>query len=139
MKVIACVNQKGGVGKTTWSFHLTEYLRKKKHKVLGVDVDSQGNYSLIYAKKTCGALEIFAKTPHLLVEPAREGVPAHEFGIVTSDSRLSQAEGQVGVGTFSRLQRLLRNETNPWEYAVVDCPPSLGVFTINALAAADQT
>lgn len=137
MKVFVCCNQKGGVGKTSFSFHLVQGLRGKGGRILAVDLDPQGNLSTMFGKSSCSALEIFAKTAQLVAEPALEGAGAEVFGIVTADAHLAQAEAQLSLGSFTRLQRLLRAPNQPWDYAVVDCPPSLGLFTVNALAAAD--
>lgn len=138
MKVFASCNQKGGVGKTTFTFHFAKALLAKGRKVLLVDFDSQGNLSLLFGKTSCTALEVFSKTPHLMVETVDQAIGRENFAIVTADTRLSEAEGVTGVGMFTRLQRQLRAPGLPWDCAIIDCPPSLGLFTLNALAAADH-
>ena len=138
MKVFVCCNQKGGVGKTTIAMHFGHYLRSRGAKVLLVDFDPQGNMSLVLRRGgECTALQVFEKCPQLKVEAVHNNDP-NDFGIMTSDLRLQEAEALTGVGVYTRLQRLLRAEGLPWEYAVVDSPPSLGLFTLNGLVAADQ-
>ncbi|HLY73339.1 MAG TPA: ParA family protein [Planctomycetota bacterium] len=139
MKVFASCNQKGGVGKTTFAFHFAKALIEKGRKVLLVDFDSQGNLSLLFGKNSCTSLEIFnGDKPTLTVETVDPALGREQFAIVTADSRLSTAEGITGASMFTKLRKQLRAVDLPWDCAIIDCPPSLGLFTLNALVAADH-
>jgi chromosome partitioning protein len=138
MKTFAFANRKGGVGKTTLALHFCHFLRERGAKVLLVDLDSQGNLSSTFGKSSCLASLLFSKdSPELRIEPAVQGTDPREFAIITSDSNLAECMQFDGVGKFSRVQKLLRAADKVWDYAIIDSPPALDIFTINALVAAD--
>ena len=138
MKTYVFANRKGGVGKTTLTLHFCHFLRERGAKVLLVDLDSQGNMSSTFGKTSCLASHLFSKdSPELRIEPAVQGTDPREFAIITSDSNLAECMQFDGVGKFSRVQRLLRAADKVWDYAIIDSPPALDLFTINALVAAD--
>lgn len=140
-KILAIANQKGGVGKTTTSVNLSACLAYLGKKVLLVDTDPQGNAtSGVGIEKG----EVEACIYNVLVEDAElEKVILHTamdgLDVAPATIQLAGAEIEL-VPTISREVRLKRAiekvETN-YDYIIIDCPPSLGLLTINALTAAD--
>lgn len=139
-KVITFANQKGGVGKTTFSKEFAYGLARRGFRVLGVDMDPQGNFS-----SSCDVqLGQDSRTAYnlLLDECIAEDAIQHtsRHDIIPSNIILSSAE----VGLTSKIAReyRLRNALEPiindYDYVVVDTAPSLGMLTINAITAADK-
>jgi chromosome partitioning protein len=142
MKVIAVFNQKGGVGKTSVAFHLGWYLSEIGRRVLLVDLDPQGNLSSLFETDACGAADIFTKQPPDSLQPVdvERKAPGgrRKFGLVTADERLQSLEATTnGLGGLTRLRKALKSREGQWDYVVIDCPPSLGGFSANAIVAAD--
>lgn len=147
-KIIAVCNQKGGVGKTTTSVNLAACLAALENKVLVVDMDPQGNASQgvginevqdedIYDALSWKEEEIpskeYLKTllketpiPFLKVFPSSSGLAAIEFELVNSFNR------------ERRLETILNLVKDEFDYILIDCPPSLGLLTINVLTAAQS-
>ena len=139
-KIISVANQKGGVGKTTTTINLSTMLSKKGKKVLLIDADPQGNAtSGVGAEK-----EVEYSTYDILVSDV-EIVQALEKTIIKnllvcpSNINLAGAEVEL-VSMMSREQRLkekLEEIKDKFDYILIDCPPSLGLITLNAFTASD--
>ncbi len=141
-KVLAIMNQKGGVGKSTTAVNLAAALGEKKFKVLVVDFDPQGN-------TTSGLGVDKTEVEQSIYDAILNDVPAEDIVCETSSDRvfllpstiqLAGAEVEL-VSTEARETRLkeaLEPVRNDFDYVFIDCPPSLGVLTINALTACDQ-
>ncbi len=141
-KIISVVNQKGGVGKTTTAINLAAFLAEMGKFVLLVDMDPQGNASsglgLGRDKVEYGIYEALAKqrrfhdvvrnTAHqgLRVAPATANLAGANIELVDVERREHQ------------LSDLLSEIKHAYDYVVVDCPPSLGLLTVNSLVAADE-
>ncbi|WP_416808720.1 sporulation initiation inhibitor protein Soj [Bacillus thuringiensis] len=141
-KIIAIANQKGGVGKTTTSVNLGAGLAQVGKKVLLVDIDAQGNATTgVGIEKS----ELDQCIYNVLVEDADvQGViqktATEDLDVLPATIQLAGAEIEL-VPTISRevrLQRALQPVRDEYDYIIIDCPPSLGLLTINALTAADS-
>lgn len=141
-KIIAIANQKGGVGKTTTAVNLGSCLAENGRRVLLVDIDPQGNAtSGIGLKKSeikqCIYDALINEVPlhNIIVQSRVEGLR-----VVPATLKLAGAESEL-VGLMARDQRLrlsLEPVRNDFDYLLIDCPPSLGNLTLNALSAADS-
>jgi chromosome partitioning protein len=135
--IIAVLNQKGGVGKTTTTINLAAYLAKAGHSVLIADLDPQGNSTsgLGLDKQNLGATLYDVLFSRAKLEEATQKINNNLF-ILPSNPDLAGAEVEL-VGAAGRETQLRRVFSGlDYEYILIDCPPSLGLLTINALAAA---
>ena len=140
-KVISIANQKGGVGKTTTSINLSTVLAKKNKKTLLIDADPQGNatsgvgiekeieYSvydvLIDETEMCDAI-VGTKIKNLYVCPSNINLAGAEVELVSMMSR------------ERRLKEKIDKIKDDFDYIIIDCPPSLGLITLNAFTASDS-
>jgi len=141
-KVIAVFNQKGGVGKTTTNVNLSACIAVKGRKVLVVDIDPQGNTTSGLGidkkglKKTIYDVLIGeARAEEVITQTAVENL-----SIIPSSVQLAGAEIEL-TGFEERekmLKKALEGIKDEYQYVFIDCPPSLGLLTINALTAADS-
>jgi len=139
-KVIAVVNQKGGVAKTTSTVHLGVAIAETGKKVLLVDLDSQGHvaeaFNVVADELECDMSDVFEGRKRI-VDIIMPDVRAH-LDVAPSNVRLADMELTLVNMNFRevRLKRALEPVLPRYEYIFLDCPPNLGLFTINALIAA---
>ena len=140
-QIYATVNQKGGVGKTTTALNLATYLATFGKSVLLIDMDAQGNASV-------GIGVDRDKIKGDIYDVLIDGVPLSEviqntsiagLSIAPSTPRLAGAEVELVPENFRelRLKKSLEAVSDKYDYVIIDCPPSLSLLTVNALAAAD--
>lgn len=139
---IAVVNHKGGVGKTTTAVNLGAWLALSGFRVLVVDLDPQANASTglgVDSRRVTGnTYQILIDS--MAVEDAIEATSVRNLFCVPSTIDLAGAEIEL-VSAFSREMRLKKGlgaVVNEFDYIFIDCPPSLGLLTVNALAAATE-
>jgi chromosome partitioning protein len=139
-RIIAVTNQKGGVGKTTTAINLAAALAQRGRRVLVVDIDPQGNsttalgidkthvgrciYDVLLKSASLDEAVIETKVPGLWLVPATLNLAGAEIELVSALSR------------EQRLRNALRSATRAYDDIIIDCPPSLGLLTLNALTAA---
>ncbi len=140
-KIIAFSNQKGGVGKTTTCVNLSAYLATKGYKVLVVDLDPQGNATsgLGFVKSEIKSSVYNVMVDEMPVEDAVVKTCVEGLDILPSNIDLAGAEVEL-VYIKDRehvLAKVLEKARKSYDFITIDCPPSLGLLTINALASAD--
>lgn len=146
-KVIAITNQKGGVGKTTTTVNLGVGLAKDGHRVLLIDADPQGSLTVSLGIKDPDSLdESLATVMTASIEdmqlPPETGIIQHNEGVDLMPSNIELSGIETGLfNTMSRefvLRNYISSVKHNYDYILIDCMPSLGMMTINALVAADS-
>ena len=137
-KRIVVVNQKGGVGKTTTTVNLGAYLAEAGHSVLLIDFDPQANLSSSVGIQTDGPNIYEVISGNRSIRDAVHATAVNKLHIIPSNINLAGAN--VELIDADRREHFLRTVidsiSNDFEYILIDCPPSLGILTINGLAAA---
>ena len=141
-KIVAFLNQKGGVGKTTTCVNMAGYLAQMGKKVLLLDIDPQGNASSNLGiekdskPKTIYNVIVDDNTIDEVIVPTK----LQNLDLIPSDVDLAGAEIElVQMNNREKVVRnILKNVVNNYDYICIDCPPSLGLITVNALTACDS-
>jgi len=135
--IVAVANQKGGVGKTTTAQALAAGLAERKYRVLGIDLDPQGNFST-----ACGAENYNVPTVYEVMKRGadiREAIQHMKGGydVVPANIMLAGAEQELSqTGKEHRLKEAVSVVAGEYDFIVIDTPPSLGVLTVNAFTCA---
>lgn len=139
-KIISIANQKGGVGKTTTSINLSSSLAAAEKKTLLVDIDPQANsssglsvhnhkpsvYEVLIHTKSAAEVKINTYMPYLDIIPSNINLVGAEIEMVDMDHR------------ETLLKRAITDLKDDYDFIIIDCPPSLGLLTLNALTASDS-
>ncbi|AAU03560.1 ParA family protein [Rickettsia typhi] len=142
MKIIAIVNQKGGVAKTTTTVNLATAFASVNKKILVIDLDPQGNsstgFGIIQQQRKNTIYQVLTNLIELKDAIISTNIPNLE--IITSNTNLSAAE--LDLTTLKDreyiLMKLLEEVKILYDYIIIDCPPSLNLLTVNALVASDE-
>ena len=141
-EIIACANQKGGVGKTTTVVSLASYLALDGHHVLLVDMDPQGNATsgLGIDRSTIDNSVYDVLLAGVPVPAAVQGTSVDGLAVLPSDRSLAGAEVELVPSSARerRLKHVLQPVAGEYDFVLLDCPPSLGLLTVNSLTAADS-
>jgi chromosome partitioning protein len=140
-RILSVVNQKGGVGKTTTAVNMATALAAIGKRVLIMDLDPQGNastgfgitaaqrqlnsYHVLIGEASLGEATVATNIPRLDIAPATIDLTGAEIELVNMSNREYQ------------LKQALKDMPAHWDYVIIDCPPSLGLLTLNALTASD--
>ncbi len=147
-KAIAIFNQKGGVGKTTTNINLAACLAMKGKKILILDIDPQGNttsgvgVSKRALDRTTYEVLIGEDAAGVPVEPEEAILPTNTPGLYIMPASVQLAGAEIELiqleGREKRLKKALDKVRDEYDYIFIDCPPSLGLLTINSLTAVDS-
>ncbi len=139
-KIVAVTNQKGGVGKTTTAINLTACLAELGKKVLLIDLDPQGNTTSGLGLKAGNRTVYEALMGNVSLSSAILDTGVPNLRLAPADIRLAGAELELKDldAREYRLKRILQTVENEYDFLLIDCPPSLGLLTVNALTAAQR-
>lgn len=134
MRTIAIANRKGGVGKSTTAAALISGLSLKGYRVLAIDLDAQRNLTSTMRARTDGKTALGVLTGDIT---AKEAIRRTEDGdIIPASKALSGADATISeTGKEYRLKEALEPVEGLYDYCIIDCPPALGILTVNALTA----
>ncbi len=140
--IVAVLNQKGGVGKSTTVINLAAYLARNGCSVLICDIDPQGNTTsgLGLDKKQLSSTLYDVLFSRAAASDVLQTVTSHKLAVLPANGQLAGAEVEM-VGLPSReflLKNVVTNLPQRYDYIFIDCPPSLGLLSVNALTAADH-
>ena len=140
-KVVAIMNQKGGVGKTTTVVNLSACVAAASRRVLAIDLDPQANTTSGLGRQATEGKSIYdVLTGAGKIDGVILDTPQPSLSLVPSDIRLAAAE--VELISVEKREHVLKESIRPtvglFDYMFIDCPPSLGQLTLNALTAADS-
>jgi chromosome partitioning protein len=144
MRKVAIINQKGGVGKTTTAVNLSAALARRGHRVCLADLDPQAHASLHLSSVLEPARLPDKSMYHVFVDDAQLADVRQAAGpnlwVCAADIDLAAVELELaGVsGREIKLRKKLERESDSFDHFIIDCPPSLGILTVNALAAVDE-
>ena len=141
-KIIAVVNQKGGVGKTTTVINLVASLKKKKYKVLLVDMDPQGNASSgsgIEKNRVSNTIYDFL-IGNTEIKECIYTTPIEKFDVIPANMNLAGAGIEIAneMNREFLLSKGLDQIKNDYDFIIIDCPPAVNLLTINSLTASDS-
>lgn len=137
-KKIAIANQKGGVGKTTTALNLADALMHCGYNVLVLDLDPQCNTTGSYQAQTVGEYTLYDVMNKACT--TKEAIQKTEVGeIIAGDPKLVEIDSKLkeSVGGYNVMKKALKEVEEQYDYIIMDTPPNLGVFMLNALTAAD--
>ena len=137
-RIVCFANQKGGVGKTTTCVNLCAAVKDKRRKILLIDADPQGNASTGMGVNKHGGKTLYDVLIRGL--PAKDAIVQTKYGDVLP-SNLDLSGAAVELVNMMEREAVMKKKLEPlrdeYDYIFIDCPPSLGLLTLNALAAAD--
>lgn len=135
-KTISIVNEKGGCAKTTTAYSLAQGLFMVGYKVLGVDMDSQGNFSTTWGSDPdcIGIYDVLAKN-----EPVRDAIQVKpdRFDLISGDKLLRDFAARTSYDTNFMLHDVLAEVEDEYDFIIIDTPPTVATLTTNAMMASD--
>ena len=140
MKTIAFVNHKGGVGKTAISMAFAEVLNLRGYKTLIIDLDQQMNATMTAGVKTDNVVSVYDLLTSFDYK-ASDGIQSYKHGdIISGDILVADAENEMSKldTPLTMLADALEGLEDKYDYVIIDCPPSIGLVTKNAIVAADE-